>query len=505
MKILTGTQFRDLDRYTIEHEPIRSIDLMERASTAVAREIAHRWEKDRTMCVFAGPGNNGGDGLAVARILARQGYQVKVWLFNIKGHLSPDCTENRDRLIGYPRVELNEIKQSFDFPVLSPKDIVIDALFGTGLSKPLNGGFAGVAHKINATNNTVVSIDVPSGLMCEDNTYNDLNNVVRADLTLTIQLPKLAFLLPETAPYVGRWKALHIGLSDEGLELLNASFYIMETSELRHMLRPRPAFAHKGTMGHALLVTGAQGMAGAAILASKGCLRSGVGKLTVHTAADNCNILQTSVPEAILSLDRRNSNVTEYIETRNYSCVGIGPGLGTREATLMAVREYISLHDGPMIIDADAINALARNPEWLRNIPAGSILTPHIKELEGLIGRCANGYERLLKTQDFAIQHHLYVIIKGHFSAICTPTGRAIFCPTGNPGMATPGSGDVLTGILTGLIAQGYSPSEAAHLGVWLHGMAGDLAAAEMEEECMLASDIIRHLPGAFKKLRQKK
>lgn len=505
MKLLTCPQIRELDRYTIEHEPIDSIDLMERASVAASREIACRWDQSHTLCIFAGPGNNGGDGLAIARLLALEGYRVRVWLFNTKDRLSPDCAENLNRLSAMSEVELTEVRQSFDFPALQPSDIIIDALFGTGLNKPLNGGFAVITHKINTCPNTVVSIDIPSGLMSEDNTYNDLHNVVKADLTLTMQLPKLAFLLPDTAPFVGEWKALDIQLADEGIQSQNSPFYMMEAEELRQMLRPRPTFAHKGTMGHALLIAGSLGMAGASILAAKACLRSGVGKLTLHTASANGPILQTSVPEAVLHLDEDPNVVSQCTEIRPFSSIGIGPGLGLDELTLETVCEYLCMSDSPLVIDADAINALAQHPEWVRHIPSESILTPHVRELEGLIGQCPNAYERLMRTQDWAIQHQLFVVIKGHYSTICTPTGKAIFCPTGNAGMATPGSGDVLTGILTGLLAQGYTPYEAAQLGVWLHGTAGDLAADDLEQECMLASDIISHLPGAFRKLKGRK
>lgn len=511
MKILTGTQHRELDLYTIEHEPIDSIDLMERASVAVANEVMKRWNNQRTVFVFAGSGNNGGDGLAVARLMVEQGYRVAVYLFNVKGRLSEDCEENRNRLQEMledeetsRRLVLKEITQGFDFPKVRTKDIVIDALFGTGLQGPLNGGFAVVVHKINATHAHVVSIDVPSGLMCENNYLTQRNSVVHAELTLTIGLPKLAFLFPENEIAVGEWKVLDIGLSAEGIEKANSPYSILEISDLQEILHERSRFAHKGTMGHALLVAGSYGMAGASILACKACLRSGIGKLTLHTCAANNTILQISVPEAVLMPDKNGRCISEPVDMHSFHAVGIGPGLGREEKAVRAMQQYLNLATDPLIVDADALGILGEHREWLNNLPTGSILTPHVKELEGIVGSCANSYERLQAAIDLATRGHIYVILKGHYTAICTPQGRVLFCPRGNAGMATAGSGDVLTGILTGLFAQGYTPGETATLGVWLHAAAGDHAAAEMGEECMLAGDIVTHLKDAFKELRTK-
>lgn len=503
MKVLTGSQFAQLDRLTMETEPIASIDLMERASTAIVQEIMARWDKYHHTFVFAGPGNNGGDGLAVARLLATQGYKVDAYLFNVTGKLSAECQANRDRLKDVPNVLFHEITQGFEFPQVESEHIVIDALFGTGLSKPMSGGFAHVAKRINACKAHVVSIDMPSGLMCEDNTYTDYNVVVHAELTLSMQMPRIAFLLPENETCVGEWKLLEIGLSAEALETLDTPFYIMEEQDIKELLRPRSAFAHKGTMGHALLVAGSQGMAGAAILSSKACLHSGIGKLTLHTAACNNLILQCSVPEAVLHLDEAPRYVSEVCnDLSKYQAIGVGPGLGTDEATAQALQQYLALSDAPMVLDADALNILARHPEWIHHIPARSILTPHPKEFDNMVGHCSNTYERLQRVQEFCLEHKLYMVLKGHYSALCTPTGKVLFCPRGNSGMATAGSGDVLTGIITGFIAQGYAPIQAAILGTWLHAAAGDHAAAHLGEEYMLAGDIIAHLPEAFRELK---
>ena len=280
MKIFTSTQIKELDRYTIEHEPIPSIDLMERAAKTLTRAITDTWNNSVPVIVFAGPGNNGGDALAVARMLGDQGYQVTVYLFNISGHLSEECAANKKRLVESKRAKaFTEVTQEFDPPRLEKGMLVVDGLFGSGLNKPLAGGFASLVKYINASQADVVAIDVPSGLMTEDNTYNVRANIIRASVTLTLQQPKLAFFFPENQTFIGQLRVLDIRLSQEGIEKTEANYTVVEESEIRSMLLGRDPFAHKGQMGHALLIAGSYGMAGAAILASRACLRSGVGKL----------------------------------------------------------------------------------------------------------------------------------------------------------------------------------------------------------------------------------
>lgn len=503
MKILTGGQFRELDLYTIQNEPIASIDLMERASRAVADEILRRWpQADQRVFVFAGPGGNGGDGLAVARMLTEAGRITTTYLFNVRGTLNPDCEVNRDRLRQTPDATLIEVTSELLFPELQADDIVIDALFGTGLSKPLSGGFALVAKRINQSRATVISIDLPSGLMCEDNSFNDTQTIVRATLTLSLGQPKLAFFLAENQRFVGELKMLDIGLSTDGLKTLKTYLWLTEENEIRALIRRRPLFAHKGTMGHALLVAGSRGMTGAAILASRAALRAGVGKLTVHIPHSCLDIMQTTVPEAIVDVDIDANITTTAVETYAYQAVGIGPGIGRHGHTAAALHGYIKHHEGPLVLDADAINILAANSDWIASIPADSILTPHPAEFDRLAGHSRTTFERMNRARDFAVNNHLFVVLKGHYTQICTPTGDVLINPTGNPGMATAGSGDVLTGIITALLAQGYLPIEAAQLGVYLHGLAGDIAADELSEESLIASDIINFLPTAFKRVK---
>ena len=504
MKIFTAAQIHELDKYTIENEPIESIDLMERAAKALTRAIMDEYNSLMPVIVFAGPGNNGGDALAVARMLAENNYTVTVYLFNVNGKLSNDCAVNKVRLMDNRRVKnFIEVRQEFEPPVLEEGMLIIDGIFGSGLNKPLAGGFASLVKYINSSAATVVSIDVPSGLMTEDNTYNVRANIIHADLTLTLQHVKLAFLFKENQPYVGRLKVLDIRLSKEGIQKLDANYTMLEENDVRQMIQPRSAFAHKGDMGHALLIAGSYGMGGAAVLAAKACLRAGCGKLTVHSPKKNNMVLQISVPEAIIQLDREETTFSEPIDTEEYHVVGIGPGIGTSEQSAIAMISQIRRSQCPIVADADALNMLGTHRSWMQQLPKGMILTPHPKELDRMEGNCADSYERLVKASNLAERIQGYVILKGHYSALCMPDGHVIFNSTGNAGMATAGSGDVLTGIITGLLARGYKQAEACLLGMYLHGLAGDIAAKELGEESLIASDLIQYLPKAFKRLNE--
>ena len=502
MKIFTAAQIRELDNYTIEHEPIKSIDLMERAAHALTEAIVERWDNSVPVVVFAGPGNNGGDALAVARMLSDRNYQVQTYLFNISGKLSAECAENRQRLVTKKgRPLLTEVTQEFDPPRLEAGMLVVDGLFGSGLSKPLAGGFASLVKYINASPAQVVSIDVPSGLMTEDNSYNVRANIVRATMTLTLQQQKLSFLFAESQQFVGRVQVLDIGLSAEGTERIESQYTLMEGADAAALLRPRNAFDHKGTMGHALLVAGSYGMAGAALLAARACMRSGAGKLTVHTPRRNVPILQMDIPEAVIHTDREETIFSEAVPTEGFQAVAVGPGIGTTEQTAIAMIAQLRRAQCPAVADADALNILATKHAWLQQLPKGIILTPHPKELERLEGQCTDSYERLMKARQLAERLQGYVILKGHHTAVCMPDGHIVFNSTGNAGMATAGSGDVLTGILLGLLARGYQQRDACMLGVYLHGLAGDLAADELGQESLMASDIVSYLPQAFRTL----
>jgi len=504
MKIFTSTQIHELDKYTIEHEPIPSLDLMERAAKAMTQAITNMYPTSAPFVVFAGPGNNGGDALAVARLLAEKNYQVSVYLFNINGKLSPDCSANKDRLKDIKRIQnFIEVVEEFDPPRLEQNMVVVDGLFGSGLNKPLAGGFASLVKYINASPAQVVSIDVPSGLMNEDNTYNVLANVIRANVTLTLQLPKLVFLFPEYQQFIGQLRILDIRLSQEGINNIESPYSIVEEEQIRKLLLSRSPFAHKGQMGHALLIAGSYCMAGAAILAARACMRAGVGKVTVNTPRRNIAILQTAVPEAVLQTGNEETIFSEAVDTDDFDALGIGPGLGQSEQTAIALISQLRRTQCPIVVDADALNILANHRAWMQQLPQGIIMTPHPKELDRLEGHSADSYERLNKARNLAQRIKGYIVLKGRYTAICLPNGHILFNPTGNAGMATAGSGDVLTGIITGLLARGYKQQEACMVGVYLHGLAGDLAAAELGEESVVASDLVSYMGRAFKRLKE--
>lgn len=503
MKIFTSAQIHELDRYTIEHEPIKSVDLMERAAKAITRAVAEEWTTHTPVVVFAGPGNNGGDALAVARLLTNEGYKVRTYLFNITNHLSDDCVTNRQRLLdGRHAKDFTEITAKFDPPELTADTLVIDGLFGSGLNKPLAGGFASLVKYINQSPAKVVSIDVPSGLMSEDNTYNVRANIIHATLTLTLHEKKLAFLFGDAQQFIGRLKVLDIRLSQEYIQKTEAQYYVLEESDVRSRLLHRDDFAHKGNMGNALIVAGSYGMSGAAILATRACMRSGAGKITVHTPKKNYGVMQISVPEAVLHMDHEETAFTEAVDTDGFDALGIGPGLGCQETTAIAMIAQIRRAQCPIVADADALNILASHRAWMQQLPKGIIMTPHPKELDRLTGSPANAdFERLHRTRELAQSLQAYIILKGHNSALCLPDGQVVFNPTGNSGMATAGSGDVLTGIITALLARGYHQQNACIVGMYLHGLAGDIAVKTLGKESLTASDIIDYLPHAFKHL----
>lgn len=505
MKLPNAYQMKELDAYTIQHNDIKSIDLMETAALKVAEFIySHYTNHDTPIIIYSGPGNNGGDGLALARLLSKSNFtNIRAYLFNTNNSLSEDCKQNAERLKDEcPEVSFTEIQQQFEAPEMNKGTLIIDALFGTGLNKPLGGGYAALVKFINASPAQVISIDMPSGLMCEDNTYNSPSAIVRATYTLTLGLPKLALILPDNQQYVGKTFILDIDLCYEKLNDMTIPYQITNKCHVAQLLRERATYGHKGTFGNALLIAGKYGMAGAALLAAKACLKAGVGKVTIHSPIKNNDILQIGVPEAVLHHDENETIFTTPERTDDYQAIAIGPGIGTDKRTALAFIEQTSHANIPMLIDADGINILGGHKGWISQIPANTIFTPHAKEMQRL-GICnTDSYSILLEAINMAKQHNFYICLKGHYTAVCTPNGEVYFNPTGNSGMATAGSGDVLTGIILALLAQRYNEFDACLLGTYLHGLAGDIAAQELGEHAITATDIIQYLPQAFKNMR---
>lgn len=503
MKIFESKQIAKIDTYTIEHEPISSVDLMERAASILFDWIAAHFPAPQNCKLFVGPGNNGGDGLALARMLAEKDYVVEVFLVRTGKQLSEDAEVNMQRLKISKKVTLYEMLGIESMPWLFPDDLVIDALFGSGLSRPLEGLALSVVKAINASEAKVVAIDIPSGLMGEDNSRNNYRGIVRADFTLSFQFPKLAFLFPENASFVGDWEVLPIGLHPEIIQSEPSQYKMLNKEFVKSLLMPRKKFDHKGTYGHGLLISGSYGKMGAAILASRASLRSGIGLLTSHIPRFGYEIIQTAVPEAMVSIDRSDIIFTEFPNLSQFNAVAIGPGIDKKQNSFRAMVELLKEVKVPVVIDADAINIIGEHPELKEHLPLGSIFTPHMKEFERLVGESKDSYTRNCMQRDFAKSHQLTIVLKGAYTGICCPEGTCYFNPTGNPGMATAGSGDVLTGIILSLLSQGYSSHIAAIIGVYLHGLAGDLASVEIGMEALTASDIINFLPKAWLYLKQ--
>ena len=500
MKILTPAQIRALDAYTIAHEPIKSIDLMERAANAFVNWFMQQFpDAERTpVYIFCGPGNNGGDGLAIARLLNRKHYQVNVYICAIGNKQSPDFKKNLKRLPsrrGLPTITLTEGANLNDFELQA---IIIDAIFGSGLNRPISGYWEKLIDHINQLPNRVVAVDIPSGLFAEKHTPSI---VIQADYTLSFELAKRAFFFPENHAKVGKVFLQPIGLNQTFLQQAPTNNYVITKSLVKSILKSRQKFDHKGTYGHALLLVGSLGKMGAAVLATKACLRSGAGLVTTHAPKCGYTILQITCPEAMASVDKADDYISELPALTTYKAIGMGCGIDQKAATKATLLDLLANSTQPIVLDADALNILATNSAQLATIPPNSILTPHPKEFERLFGKTDNDFARneLQIAQSKAL--NCVILLKGANTCITTPADDCYFNTTGNPGMATGGSGDVLTGILTGLLAQGYTAKEATILGVYLHGLAGDIAAKAIGQESMIAGDLIDFLGQAFQQL----
>lgn len=502
MKILSIEQVRRADQYTIENEPISSVDLMERAGGSLTEWLYDKINSDAKVYIFCGKGNNGGDGLVIARLLAERGIVSSVYIVHHTQHFSSDCDVNFRRLMEQGLVDISFINSEDDFPDVKEREsVVVDALFGSGLSRPLSGVIRHLVEHLNKTIGIHVSVDLPTGLYADMPLHYD-DVVFRADYTLTFQFPKLAFFFPENEGYVGSWHVLDIGLSKRFIDTEPAFNFMTTDDMVKPLLRRRYKFAHKGTFGHALLVAGSSTMTGAAILSARACLRSGVGLLTVHLPQRAALPLQVSLPEAMVDYDVSEDILTDVRRLERYDAVAVGPGLGRDAATAEALKRIIQEVRQPLVLDADALNILAENKTWLPFLPPKTILTPHPKEFERLVGPWTNSFERLERQRELAMKNNIVVVLKGAYTSVMMPNGACFFNTTGNAGMATAGSGDVLTGIIVALLAQRYTPEEAAVLGVFLHGTAGDLAAETYGMESMLSGDIIEKMGMAFSKLR---
>jgi NAD(P)H-hydrate epimerase len=500
MKIPTIEQIRFCDAYTIQHEPVLSTDLMERAAQSCVDKIKNMFPADVSIGIFCGTGNNGGDGLAIARLLLDSGYQCQALVIAYGNSYSADCKENLQRLQkNYPN-NIRMITAPKDIPLLSDYHLIIDALFGSGLNKAVEAEILiQLIDNINKAPAFVFAIDMPSGLFAE--TFMDTNAVVvEADFTLSFQFTKLGFLFPENYKYVGEWDIADIGLHPDAIQQIEVKNYLIDDNMVKEILCLREKYVHKGNFGHGLLIAGSKGMMGAAILSARACLRSGIGLLTVHVPCVGYPIMQSNVAEAMCLCDDEENffSGVAFGSLAKYNAIAIGPGLGKNKHSAEGLKKLIGDFGGSIIFDADAINLLSENKTWLEFIPQNCIFTPHIKEFERLTRPVTNSFERMELQRAFSIRHRCTVVLKGAHSCISSPSGECYFNTTGNPGMATGGSGDVLTGIILGLLAQGYTTTQAAIIGTFLHGKAADIALKQQSYESLIASDVIDNIGQAF-------
>ncbi len=499
MKIFNTEKIKAWDANTIENEPIDSLELMERASKTFVSWFTEKFSNKTTpIYVFCGNGNNGGDGFAISRLLHQKSYDVIVVALSVSDKRSIDNQANLNAIQKMSDLKFLTLSDSEDFPPIQDSSIVIDALLGTGLKDEIYGFTQYLVHFLNQLNVIRVAVDIPSGLFGDE---TSTGVIFYADYTFSFEQPKLAFMFPENHKYVGKWIVKSIHLSEEYYASERADNYLLTDKIVLSHYKKRRKFEHKGSFGHAILIMGSRGKIGAAVLSTFACLRSGCGLATVYTPSCGYEILQTSIPEAMVITDNNDSYIGSLPETDKYDAIGIGCGLGIENETQKVLGELLQNSKQPLVLDADALNIIASNPEMLNEIPENSILTPHPKEFERLFGKTSNDFERNSLQRQNAIKLGCFILLKGAHSCIATPDGTCYYNSTGNPGMATAGSGDVLTGIITGLLAQGYSSRPSLCIGVYLHGLAGDIGAKALGEDSLIARDLIKYLPNAFMEL----
>lgn len=501
MKILNIKEIYDADKITLERQGIRSEDLMERAAVQIFNWIHARMQGARVKIhIFCGVGNNGGDGLVLARHLRQHGYNITVYVINFSEKRSKDFLINLDRLKEdgtWP----NFLDGESEFPIIEKEDIIIDAIFGIGLNREADAWVCHLIGHLNSSKAFILSIDIPSGLFMDRRVGNP-KGVVRASYVLSFQLPKLVFFLPGTGIFVDHWEVLDIGLDREFLRSAPSDYELIGKPEILALYRPREKFSHKGSYGHVLIIGGSYGKIGAVILASKGSLYAGCGLVTAYVPKCGYVPLQAGFPEAMVVTDREETDIGDIDFSITPHVIGIGVGMGTSLATVKAFEEFLGGNKSALVIDADGLNMLSQRPDLLSMMPSKTVLTPHPKELERLIGKWGDDFDKLKKAREFSKKYDCILVIKGaHTLTVYGDMGYVN--TTGNPGMATGGSGDVLTGVICGLIAQGYPPLDAAIFGVFLHGRAADIAIGEYGFQALTATGILTYLGKAYLDLFQ--
>ncbi|WP_185872764.1 NAD(P)H-hydrate dehydratase [Blattabacterium cuenoti] len=511
MKILSSSQIKKLEQTCIDNEHISSIDLIERAATSCLNWIINHkqllFNTLKNIIILAGKGKNGGDGITLAKKLYLYGYyNITIYIVNIANNASNEFLIQKKKITKYG-IKIKYIDKYQKFPIFNHTyDILlIDAIFGIGFNRPIISTYW--ISFFNYINNQqfriVISIDIPSGLLMkkEDNNVT----IIKATYTLTFHFPKLSFFLPDYSDYIGTWYLLNIGWKDNYVHNIITNYFFIDKKIICKIYKKkRKKFTHKGTYGHGLLIGGSYGMIGSMALASKASFKTGIGKLSVYIPRCGYQILQQFIPEAIVQTDNNNFFIQKIPLSFKVNSIGIGMGIGDKnEQTSNAVKSFLLYQKKygkiPIVIDADALNILSNQLNFLNFIPKNTIITPHPKEFYKLCGSWKNDYHKLEILKHFSQKNKIFCVLKGAHSIISTPDGDLYFNSTGNPGMATAGTGDVLSGIITSLLSQGYSQKEACIFGVYLHGLSGDLAAFNHSEESIIAEDIINYLDLSYK------
>lgn len=492
--LLTTAQTKAADIYTIQQQKISSIDLMENAAVAFVKAfIKEVPDKKVTISIFCGQGNNGGDGLAIARLLAKKNYKnLTVYLISFSDKQSDDYKYNLKRL-QQTKIPITAITKLAELENVTC-DVVIDAVLGSGLNKLLQGNYLGLAQLMNNLRAKIIAVDVPTGFNAEGEILTDYNGV-KADLVICFQRPKINFFFPESAKALARFKVVNIGLDENFIEKQPSFWKLTTKNDVKKIIKPRANFTHKGTYGHALIIAGNENTMGAALLAASACLHSGAGLTTVCLPQSGLIALNTSLPE-VMALPRNEKLDLQTFQ--KFNVIAIGPGLGLEQENEKLFEKLINLQK-PLVIDADGLTILSNNIDLLSKLPANTILTPHLKEFDRLIGEHQNWWQRIETAREKAQKLNIIIVLKNQYTFVCLPTGDVCINQTGNPAMASGGMGDVLTGIITSLLAQGYTAAQAAILGVHLHGKAGDDLAKK--SFTVTASQVALQIPRTLKNL----
>lgn len=504
MNIYTPKQIDYILDASLGKTPESRQAFIEAVGKEVAAEVQSLRRRNKRVIVFAGNDLCGAFAMEAATELHRLGFQPEVYLINIGGdRLSADARAARQRFIDEVGEEalFETVGMELAQPEIDASDLVVDGLFGREHIGPLMGGYQHLARFINESEAFIVAIDLPSGMSVDLSVGMINRNIIHADVTLTMVGPSAAFFMKENAELVGHWQVMDLPLNAEALASTRCHTRLIESHNIRKLLPPRGQFVSKADLGHALIYAGSYGMLGAAVLSARGALRSGCGKLTIHGPRCGFFVMQTSVPCAMFQTDGGDMDIRRMDYSKNFTAIGAGPGIGTSDATVSALEGLLKAANAaaaPLVLDADALNCMSLRPSMLDFIPPRSVITPHEGEFDRLFGKQPSGSARLLKAIELAHKLSIIIVLKGHYTITVWPDGSVLFNSSGTPALATAGTGDVLAGLITGLIASGIHPEYAAVIGVYIHGLAGHFAARTLGERSVTASEVAEYLGRAF-------